>query len=105
MKLLYIPIPSEEEAIKLAKALLADGLIACANVLPAGVSVYKWEGEVQSQREFILIAKTTAEMAQNSMLRARELHPYELPCILILPVDGALPEFKDWVFSEVCAKP
>jgi len=105
MKLLYIPIPSEEEAIKLAKALLAEGLIACANVLPAGVSVYKWEGEVQQQKEFVLIAKTTAEIGQKAMLRARDLHPYELPCILILPVDGALPEFTNWVSSEVCVKP
>lgn len=101
MKLIYATFGSKEEAVSIAHKLLAEKLIACANIFDGSTSVYRWNGEVQQQSEAILFAKTTQEKAQKVVSRIKELHSYELPCVLVLPVESGLPEFMKWVEGEV----
>ncbi len=100
IKLLYATFAGKEEALSIAHKLLEEKLIACANVLDGGASIYRWQGEVQQASEVILFAKTTEAQAEKAASRIKELHSYELPCVLILPVESGLPEFMEWVETE-----
>lgn len=103
MHLLYITFAKKEEAEKLAETLLEEGLIACANIIVGSTSIYKWQGEVKSEQEVIMFAKAPDKSLEKAIIRARELHPYELPCILALPVSAGLPEFMAWVEQAACS--
>ncbi len=100
IKLLYATFASKEEAVSVAHKLLVEKLIACANILDGSTSIYKWENKVQQQKEAILFAKTTDKQAQKAIARTKELHSYDLPCVLILPVEAGLPAFMNWVEAE-----
>lgn len=101
MKLIYATFPTHEEAIETARNLLARKLIACANVLPAATSIYSWKEKIEQQSESIMIAKTTAKNSEAVIALMNELHSYDLPCVLVLPVESGLPEFINWVDTEV----
>lgn len=100
MKLLYATFSSREEAISVSHTLLAEKLIACANVLDGSTSVYNWQGETKEQSEAIFFAKTSAANAEKAINRIKELHSYDVPCILVLPVEGGFLPFMEWVAKE-----
>jgi periplasmic divalent cation tolerance protein len=93
-------VPDAEVGRRLARTLLDEGLIACANVVPAVVSLYRWEGEVQEEGETLLLLKSRMELVPRLLERIPELHPYELPEVLALPVAGGLPAYCRWVLDE-----
>lgn len=97
IKLLYVTFGSKEEAVTVAHKLLAEKLIACANVLDGSTSVYGWENEIKQEQEAIFFAKTSADRAAKTIERIKELHSYELPCILSLPVEAGFLPFMEWV--------
>lgn len=101
IKLIYATFGSKEEAVSVAKLLLTEKLIACANIIDGSTSIYRWQNEIQQQSEVILFAKTTAEKTTQTISRIKELHSYELPCILTLPVDDGFAQFVKWVEQEV----
>lgn len=102
--LVYITTPNQAEAKRIAKILIEEKLAACANILPAIESVYYWEGELEQSSESLLLLKTHTEVFESLMERAKELHPYELPCIVALPLCHGLPGFLNWVAEEVDVK-
>jgi periplasmic divalent cation tolerance protein len=81
----------------LARQLVDERLCACGNVVPGVRSFFRWEGKVDTADECLLIAKTTAAVC--AVLRARivQLHPYEVPEVLELAVDGGLPAYLRWL--------
>jgi len=94
--------PDHETGLRIARALVAEGLAACVNIVPGLLSVYRWEGGVEEDAEVLLIAKTRADRAAACGARLRELHPYDLPEFLVVSVaDGERP-YLDWVTKE-CA--
>ena len=99
--LLYITVRDKQEARAMADKLLAERLIACANILDGVESVYRWRGETCVSQEALLLAKTTADKLPLAMDAARALHSYELPCIVALPLGAGLPAFLNWVAEEV----
>lgn len=101
IKILYATFPSKEEAVFVAHKLLAEKLIACANVLDGSTSIYNWENKTQQQAEAIFFAKTTQAQAPKSIERIKELHSYEVPCVLILPVESGFPPFMQWVENSI----
>ena len=101
--LLYVTAPDRETAEELAATLVAERLVACGNVLGSMTSVYRWEGRVRREEEVALLLKTTAERADAATDRLVELHPYETPCVLSLPVAGGHGAFLGWVAGEVAA--
>ncbi|MCR9130167.1 MAG: divalent-cation tolerance protein CutA [Alphaproteobacteria bacterium] len=102
MGLLYTTWPDGESAEAAAEALLAEGLIACANILGEARSVFRWKGEVQRETETIALFKTSAARAGRTAARIADLHPYDEPAVLNLCVDssGSSPAFLSWVASE-----
>jgi periplasmic divalent cation tolerance protein len=90
-----------EEAKRIARALVSERLAACANVILGVSSVYWWEGQVQEEQEAMLVIKTTAAQVNALETRLVELHPYDVPELLSIPVTGGYPPYLAWVSSEV----
>ena len=73
---------SRDEADKICLALVEERLIACANIFPGVVSIFRWEGKIERPEECAIIAKTTADKFDALQKRVRELHSYKCPCIV-----------------------
>lgn len=97
---LYLTAETEGEALALGRALVAERLVACVNVLGGATSVFRWEGEVQEAAEVVLVAKTRASLVAAVVARVRELHSYSCPCVLALPILGGNPDFLHWIGDE-----
>nr|BFD58697.1 divalent-cation tolerance protein CutA [Bdellovibrio sp. CKG001]BFD62122.1 divalent-cation tolerance protein CutA [Bdellovibrio sp. HM001]BFD67964.1 divalent-cation tolerance protein CutA [Bdellovibrio sp. HAGR004] len=99
MILFYIPCPDKTCAEKIARTLLEEKLIGCANIIPGMESMYWWEGKIETSSEHILILKVlkTSDAQDLVTKRVKELHPYDVPCIMTLPVLGINPEYKKWL--------
>ena len=92
---------SEEEARKIARHLVEHQLAACVNVVPQIESIYRWEGKVESSREWLLIVKTTAEKFPAVLDAIRELHSYELPECITINIEDGSPEYIDWLANSL----
>lgn len=95
--LVYSVFPDQEAAEKIARALLDARLAACVNIFPPMISLYEWEGKLETSRETTAIIKTRRDLAEKVIDTARLLHPYAVPCFLVLPVTGGNAAFLDWV--------
>ena len=87
IRLIYITTDGPEEARVIGRALVDARLAACANVLGPMTSIFRWEGAVREGEEAVLIVKTTAALVDALTAKVRELHSYDCPCIVALPVD------------------
>ncbi len=92
---------SEEEARKIAHTLVDRRLAACVNIVPQVESVYRWEGKVESAREWLLLIKTAAEKFAAVRDAIRELHSYDLPECIALNVDDGFTEYLQWIGDSV----
>lgn len=92
---------SREEADRIANALVAEMLAACVNVLPGVTSVYRWEGEVQRDEEWLLVAKSTRQVLDDLVQCVQALHSYDLPEIIALPIEGGSEAYLRWIDGEV----
>ena len=99
MLTVMISVPAEQ-AEALARALVEERLAACVQALPIR-SVYRWEGEVKEAQEVLLLAKTVGESYHDLEARVRELHPYDVPEIVALPVDRLNPDYQSWLRGEL----
>ena len=94
-------IGAGHDAGELAGQLVGERLAACVNVGAEMLSVYRWKGAVESDRERQLVVKTTEAMVPALMTRLRELHPYEVPELLVVPVVGGSDAYLAWVKESV----
>ena len=92
---------SQEEADKIANALVTEMLAACVNVLPGVTSVYRWEGTVQRDQEWLLVAKSTRQVLDDLVRCVQALHSYDLPEVIALPLVGGSEAYLRWVDGEV----
>jgi periplasmic divalent cation tolerance protein len=92
---------SQEEAERLAHTLVAEMLAACVNVIPAVTSVYRWEGQVQSDQEWLLVAKSRRDVLNDLVRRVQALHSYDVPEIIALPLVGGSDAYLRWIDREV----
>ena len=100
IRILYVPCASEDAARDLAMSLLDRRLIACANIYPSR-SIYRWKGRVSDETEYVVFAKTTAELAHDAAAAAEQLHMYDTPCVLVIEPAFANAAYSGWVNSEV----
>lgn len=84
----------------LARRLVEAQVAACVNILPAMVSVYRWKGEVQRDRECQLVVKTTGDRVQAARDLLREHHPYELPECLVIRIDDGDSAYLSWITEQ-----
>ena len=94
--LVLISCPADQAA-HIARALVEARLAACVNTLPAVQSTYRWQDDIESAEESLLLAKTTAAGFEALRAKVVELHPYELPEIIAVPVQTGLAPYLDWV--------
>jgi periplasmic divalent cation tolerance protein len=93
-------VPDRETGVRIARTLVEERLIACANLAPGLTSVYRWQGEVRAEDEQLLLMKTRRARFAALAERLPQLHPYEVPELLALPVEAGLPVYCDWVAGE-----
>jgi periplasmic divalent cation tolerance protein len=92
---------SEEEAERLAQTLISEKLAACVNIIPAVTSVYRWEGQIQRDQEWLLIAKSRADLLDQVVQRLQVIHSYDLPEIIAVPLTGGSEAYLRWIDREV----
>ncbi|MBF0205656.1 MAG: divalent-cation tolerance protein CutA [Oligoflexia bacterium] len=95
--LIYIPHPNKESAIKTAKILIEEELIACANIIDAMTSIYRWEGKIVEEGEVLLLAKSKSALFLKIQKRVEQFHPYTCPCIVAISLDQGNSKYLDWV--------
>lgn len=101
--LVFTNVPDAATANQLAEALVTQKLAACVNILSPCQSVYIWEGKVEHTNEIPMLIKTTQlqyDALQAAIIKA---HPYELPEIISINVDGGLPRYLQWVTTQLSA--
>ncbi|HIC85603.1 MAG TPA: divalent-cation tolerance protein CutA [Desulfobacterales bacterium] len=98
--LVYITASDLQEARKIGRELVACRLAACVNIIDNMNSFYWWEGEIQDDREVVLIAKTKEPLVQELVEKVKSMHSYSCPCVVSLPVLNGNPEFLKWIESE-----
>src|SRR5207245_1722187 len=98
--LIYVPCGSEEDAARIARQLLNERLIACANIY-ASRSLYNWKGDLADETEHVLICKTANSRAKAAVKRIEQLHTYEIPCIIRLRPEQVNRAYAAWVLGEV----
>jgi periplasmic divalent cation tolerance protein len=86
-----------KEASQLARALVEEGLAACATMIPAVQSIYRWQGEIQLSTETMLLLKTGPEQLAALEARLLELHSYQTPEFLVLPVEAGSAGYLEWL--------
>jgi periplasmic divalent cation tolerance protein len=91
--------PNEARAAEVGRALVDARLAACVNVIPGVRSIYRWQGAVEDATEVLAVIKTTSERLEALRDRLVELHPYEVPEVLALPVTGGHAGYLAWVAS------
>jgi len=101
--LVYVTAPNREEALRIGRALVTEALAACANVLDGMTSLYHWNGEIQTESEALLLLKTRSELTTLVVKRVQELHPYDVPAIVVLPIEGGSNLFLSWIGEETSA--
>jgi periplasmic divalent cation tolerance protein len=93
-------LSSDEEALRLVRALLDRRLIACGTVLPGGRSIYRWQGKIADEREVIVLLKTRSARLEALKNAFGELHPYKVPELLALSVEAGLDRYLEWINGE-----
>ena len=99
--LIYCTCPDQAMAERVAEALVADRLAACVNIVPGITSIYRWQGEVQHDSELLLLIKTRSECYPALEARIRELHSYELPEIIAVPIQRGSEPYLAWLDASV----
>ena len=95
--LILTTLPADADAGAFARALVESRLAACVNLLPVMESVYRWEGRVQRDSERQLILKTSRERVATLWQRVRELHPYDVPEFIVLPIVDGNDAYLRWI--------
>ncbi|MEO8840295.1 MAG: divalent-cation tolerance protein CutA [Kofleriaceae bacterium] len=93
--------PSQDVAASVARTLVEERLAACVNIVPAVRSIYRWESAIHDEPEALAIIKTTSERVAAMRERLVELHPYDVPEAIELPVAGGHAPYLAWVTGEV----
>lgn len=95
-----VTCPDEATGLALARTLVEERLAACVSVGGAVRSIYRWQGKVEEADERLLVLKARADRLEALAARLVELHPYDVPELLVLPVERGLGPYLEWVLAE-----
>jgi len=101
----YVTTENEEQAMTIARAVVGERLAACGNILPGMRSVYWWDGALLEAAEAVLILKTRRDLFDTLAERIRELHSYDCPCIVALPIAAGSAAYLEWISAETSIHP
>jgi len=97
--IVFTTFGSEEDAARVARALLEERLVACANLLPGARSLYHWEGKLADEREVVVLMKTRKQDWTALLSRLHELHPYQTPECVAVRIAAGAPRYMAWLES------
>lgn len=100
-KLIISTAASQDEASRIAKALVEASLAACVNVTGPINSIYRWQGKLESAQEFLMLIKTTSSKSADAIARLRELNSYEVPEAIELDIEGGSADYLRWIRDSV----
>ena len=95
--MIYTTCTSEEEATDITKILLDKNLIACGNIIPKILSIFKWDSKISSESECAILLKTIEENFDGISALIKENHSYEMPCIVSFPINNIDKDFGEWI--------
>lgn len=101
LSLIYSTFGSGEEALRVARTLLEEKLVACANHFAPILSQYEFQGEFHEEREFPLLLKTGTELVKPATERLLALHSFDTPAILHWTADSSNPDYEKWLFGQL----
>lgn len=93
--------PTEELARAIARALVEEKLAACVNYLPRMRSIYHWQGKIQEDDEFLLMIKTMHSKLERLEAKIKEMHPYELPEFVVVPITSGSEDYLSWITQSL----
>ena len=99
-QLVLCTCPDQDTAQNIANHLVDNALAACVNILPGVLSVYRWQGNRESTQEHLLLIKTRNEVYDTLEKAICELHPYELPEVIAVPVENGLAAYLEWIDQQ-----
>ncbi len=97
--MVYTTVKNLQQSDSIAKELIEMELIACANSFEIR-STYHWEGELNTDKEIAIILKTKKELVQEVIDTLNDIHPYDVPCALEIPIEKGLQPYLDWIGSQ-----
>lgn len=97
--MIYTTLPDKATTKKIAKNLVDENLIACANFFPIE-SVYRWKNKFTEDKEYVLIMKTRTSLYKKVEKKLKELHPYEIPAIVSYEIKEGLRDYLSWIKEE-----
>lgn len=98
--IILVTAGSEPEAEKIARALVEERLAACVNILSPVRSIYRWEGKIQDDREWLLVIKTQSTHFAAIETRVKTLHSYQVPEVIALPIVTGSEKYLGWLVNE-----
>jgi periplasmic divalent cation tolerance protein len=105
VRVVLVTMPSTQDAERIGGAVVGERLAACAYVLPGGTSIFRWEDEVQREREVLVLLKTTSDRVDALRERVVALHGYDVPEFLVLDVTSGHQPYLAWVAASVGGAP
>lgn len=100
-QLVLCTCPDKETAHFIAEQLVDGKLAACVNILPGITSVYRWMGNIEESQEHLLIIKTMSDVFDSLVDTINELHPYELPEVIGVPIESGSVDYLNWISDSV----
>ena len=98
-RLVLTTAASRDEAVRLGRTLVEERLVACATLVPAAESVYRWQGQIESSAEILLLLKTASDRLSALEARLLELHSYETPEFLVLEIESGSHPYLAWLHA------
>lgn len=103
LRFVYVTTKDRDEAKKIGSTIVEEKLAACANIIEGMESIYHWKGEIETSSESILILKTSYNNVGKMTRRIKELHSYEVPCVISLNIaeQEGNPDYLNWIRDSV----
>ena len=100
VSIIYSTTSDIEEARKIGRILVEEKLVACVNIFPKVESIYHWKGNVEEDNECVLLAKTTVKNIDKTIQKIKELHSYDVPDIIAIPIIQGFKKYLEWIKDE-----
>ncbi len=100
VQIVFCTIDNGDTARRIARQLVEERLAACVNIIDNVTSIYKWEGDLEEDKELLMVMKTSADRLSSLIQKLREVHPYDVPEILAWPAEKGNPGYLDWVLTQ-----
>ncbi len=99
-RIVYTTVHSKYDGERIARRLVETRLAACVNIIPHVESIFRWEDEIKTEVEFLLVIKTVHSQVESVINKIKKLHPYEVPEIIALPIVAGSSEYLQWLHAE-----